>query len=236
MIKINIILFLALAILAGASEIKDSKSMAVTIYNDRFAMVKDVREISFDKGVSDLYFTDVSPNIQTETVTFKALTDTQNIRVYEQNYQANLVNTDALLKKYINKQLEIIAVFKDGNKKINGKLLGYNSGYIMQTPYGIEQVNSIEGIIFPSLPAGFYTLPTLNWKTFSKNAVTTNCQVAYRTTGFSWKADYLVTINDEETKADIGGWVTIDNRSGKKYENTKLKLIAGDVNTVSQAF
>jgi hypothetical protein len=30
----------------------------------------------------------------------------------------------------------------------------------------------------------------------------------------------------------VGGWVTIDNRSGKKYDNAKLKLIAGDVNTV----
>lgn len=30
----------------------------------------------------------------------------------------------------------------------------------------------------------------------------------------------------------MGGWVTIDNNSGKKYENAKLKLIAGDVNTV----
>lgn len=26
--------------------------------------------------------------------------------------------------------------------------------------------------------------------------------------------------------------MTIDNKSGKKYDNAKLKLIAGDVNTV----
>lgn len=76
-------------------------------------------------------------------------------------------------------------------------------------------------------------MPTLKWKVYSANQLTASCEVAYRTTGFSWKADYLVTINDDETKADIGGWVTIDNFSGKKYENTKLKLIAGDVNTVT---
>lgn len=35
--------------------------------------------------------------------------------------------------------------------------------------------------------------------------------------------------------ADIGGWVTIDNNSGKKYVDAKLKLIAGDVNTVQTA-
>ena len=58
-----------------SSEILQQESLAVTIYNDDFAMVKDVREISFDEGVSFLYFTDVSSNIQTETVTFKAIKD-----------------------------------------------------------------------------------------------------------------------------------------------------------------
>ena len=42
-----------------------------------------------------------------------------------------------------------------------------------------------------------------------------------------------MTLNGQETLADIGGWVTIDNNSGKRYENAKLKLVAGDVSTVS---
>lgn len=70
-------------------------------------MVKDVRSISFDSGRSDLYFTDVSSNIQTETVTFKALKNTTSIRVFEQNYDGNLVNTDSILDKYLNKEVEI---------------------------------------------------------------------------------------------------------------------------------
>lgn len=67
---------------------------------------------------------------------------------------------------------------------------------------------------------------------FSNKAQNNSCEVAYRTTGFSWKADYSLTLNNDETKGDIGGWVTIDNNSGKKYVNAKLKLIAGDVNVV----
>ena len=47
------------------SSINSPVALAVTIYNDRFAMVKDTRSISFDQGRSDLYFTDVSSNIQT---------------------------------------------------------------------------------------------------------------------------------------------------------------------------
>lgn len=167
-------LFALLAIIS-TSEIKSSKSLAVTIYNDQFAVVKDVREISFDKGSSDLYFTDVSPNIQTETVTFKALKDTENIRVYEQNYQANLISTDAILKRYINKKIDIYAKTGTVSNKISGILLGYNSGYILQTLYGIEQFSNVERVAFPSLPEGILTLPTLNWKVNSLTKVVSNC-------------------------------------------------------------
>lgn len=94
-------------------------------------MVKDVRTISFDQGSSDLYFTDVSSNIQTETVTFKALNNTEDIKVYEQNYQANLVNKRALLQIYINKKLDIYAKIGNTSQKVTGTLLGYTSGYIL---------------------------------------------------------------------------------------------------------
>lgn len=73
--------------------------------------MKDVRSIQFDKGESTLYFTDVAETIQTETVTFKALDVTKNIRVFEQNFENNLINQDSLLKKYIEKNVEIVADF-----------------------------------------------------------------------------------------------------------------------------
>ena len=33
-----------------------------------------------------------------------------------------------------------------------------------------------------------------------------------------------------DTRTDVTGWVTIDNRSGASYGNAALKLVAGDVN------
>lgn len=60
-----LLLVLILILAAKSSSINQTVSLAVTIYNDQFAMVKDVRQIAFDEGRSDLYFTDVSSNIQT---------------------------------------------------------------------------------------------------------------------------------------------------------------------------
>jgi len=50
---------------------------------------------------------------------------------------------------------------------VSGKLLGYSSGYILQTNEGIEVYNNIAAIKFASLPNGFFTTPTLNWKVSS---------------------------------------------------------------------
>jgi hypothetical protein len=148
----SVFLVLTMILALNASSIKGQVSLAVTIYNNQFAMVKDIRSISFDQGRSDLYFTDVSSNIQTETVTFKALQNTEDIRVFEQNYEGNLVNSYSILEKYINKEVEVYAKLGENSFKVNGILLGHNSGYILQTKTGIQVLNNIEGVRFASLP------------------------------------------------------------------------------------
>lgn len=101
--KFLVILPLVLCLLVSGSEILGQKSLAVTIYNDQFAMIKDVRNISFNAGQSLLYFTDVSSNIESETVTFKAVQKPDSVRVYEQNFEKNLVDEKSIMDKYINK-------------------------------------------------------------------------------------------------------------------------------------
>jgi hypothetical protein len=38
-----------------------------------------------------------------------------------------------------------------------------------------------------------------------------------------------MVLNEDNTKADLDAWVTLDNSSGASYKNAKLKLIAGQV-------
>ncbi len=48
----------------------------------------------------------------------------------------------------------------------------------------------------------------------------------------SWSADYNVIAPEKGDELQIVGWVTIDNQSGKRFENARTKLIAGDVSKV----
>ena len=87
--------------------------------------------------------------------------------VFEQNYEANLVNTRAILEKYIDKNITIRARYGNNSVKKTGVLLGYNDGYIIQSNKGINVINNVDSVKFNELPEGFFNKPTLNWKVFS---------------------------------------------------------------------
>ncbi|MEO6971752.1 MAG: DUF4139 domain-containing protein, partial [Chthoniobacterales bacterium] len=59
-----------------------------------------------------------------------------------------------------------------------------------------------------------------------------NAELAYITGGMSWEADYNVVAPENSDLIDLIGWVTIDNQSGKTFENAKIKLMAGDVSKI----
>jgi hypothetical protein len=224
--------FVVLAVFG--SQVLEAQDLALTVYNNGQAMVKDTRKIQFDKGVSKVYFTDVASTIETETVMFTPNNQTGNITIYEQNFENNLAGKYSILKNYIGKNISVDISQGNSVKNINGRLLSYSSGFLLESSNGVNIYDSVSAVRVPQLPEGLLIQPTLVWVAFSLNPVTTNCEVAYRASGINWKADYLMVLNQDENQVDFSGWVTIDNNSGKKYENTKIKLIAGDVNTASQ--
>jgi len=54
--------------------LKDQQSLAVTIYNDNLALVKDQREVKLLKGEQALAFQEVSAQIRPETALLRNLT------------------------------------------------------------------------------------------------------------------------------------------------------------------
>ena len=51
----------------------------------------------------------------------------------------------------------------------------------------------------------------------------------------SWEADYNIVAPENSDLVDVVGWVTMDNQSGKTFENAKIKLMAGDVSKIQPA-
>lgn len=136
--------------LALSSSVNQRKELAITVYNDNYAMVKDTREINFDKGTSYLSFDDVAATIQPETVAFRPSDKTLQINILEQNFENNLVGKGAVLKKYLNKNVVIYVKLAESKiVDISGKLLAYEPSFILQNKDGVQIYDDVKGIKLP---------------------------------------------------------------------------------------
>jgi hypothetical protein len=198
-----------------------------------YGVVREQRKINLLAGDNTLRFTDVASGIDPTTVSFESLTAPNATAVLEQNYEYDLVNFDALLSKFINKQITITR----NSRTFQATLLSSDSGSLIyqegSDPNGPVQVMARDpGAIQLPDTRGLNTKPTLVWKIRTDKPGPHDVKVTYQTDGLTWRADYNVVVNANDTKADIGAWVTLLNQSGASYPNAKLKLVAGDVQRV----
>jgi hypothetical protein len=201
-----------------------------------YALVRDDRDVQIKQGRSQLSFTDVAALIDPTTVTFASLTDT-GTRVLEQNFQFDLVSTQKLLLKFIDRQITVDKVAGNTVTPITGTLLSATDGIVLRDKDGsIHSLPSYSSVKFPDLPGGLNTRPTLVWDIHSPSGGSHKTRVTYQTGGVTWWADYNLIFNEgadaNSGLLDLSAWVSIINQSGATYQDAKLKLIAGDVNRV----
>lgn len=214
------------------STVEDQQAVEVTVYNGNLGMVKEQRKIKIPKGQSELRFMDVSAQIIPSSVNIKSLDSPGSLSVLEQNYEYDLLNSQKLMEKYVGKKIKLYTknMYKDKEEIVDAEVLSVSGGSIVYK-IGKEITFDYPGRpIFPEVPENLILKPTLVWMLESKSSGTQKVEALYLTTGLNWKADYALIIDEATGKADISGWVTIDNISGATYKNAKLKLVAGTIN------
>ncbi|MBU3956067.1 DUF4139 domain-containing protein [bacterium] len=215
------------------SSLSDQTAVEVTVYNSNLGLVKDTRRIKLVKGGGELRFMDVASGIMPVTVTVKSLNYKNDFKVLEQNYEYDLMDEKKLLDKYVGKKIKIIDwnKFKDRKEEVNALLLSNNQGQIYKINDEIYLGHPGYKVL-PEIPENLISKPTLTWLYENSVKDAHDIEVSYLTGGISWKADYIVELNKDDTSSDISGWVTLDNKSGAEYKDAKLKLVAGDVGRV----
>ena len=198
-----------------------------------YALVRDEREMKIRQGRSQVSFTDVAALIDPTTVTFTSLSDPAT-RVLEQNFQFDLVSTQKLLLKFIDREITVDKNAGDTVTPITGTLLSAVDGIVLRGKDGsIYSMPAYTAVKFPDLPGGLNTRPTLVWDVQSPAGGAQKTRVTYQTGGVTWWADYNLIFNEgadaNSGLLDLSAWVSIINQSGATYSDAKLKLIAGDV-------
>jgi hypothetical protein len=206
-----------------------------------FGVVRDVRALDLAQGGNTVSFTDVAEFIDPTTVSMVDLSvpaasqETLGIKVLQQKFAFDLVSPQKLLDSYIDRDITVNQSLGDGKTEaITGRLLSNNQGrLVLQTDKGIRMLAWGNDVQLGQLPGGLITKPTLQWDIFAPRAGQRQVRTAYQTAGITWRADYNLILNQDDTRADLGAWVTVLNLSGASYPDAQLKLIAGDVQRIT---
>jgi len=206
----------------------------VTIYNENFSLVRSSIDLKLSKGIQSYFMDDIPMTIEANSVIIKPLST--GIEIFSQNYEYDLANTSKILEKYIGEDLEIIT---KNDTKFLGKLQfnDINTVGIIENNTNkliLVQRDEVKNINLAKLPANFFLKPTLHWRLNSNKAGKFPVDFSYMCTGMKWDVTYNTIWNDDKGKLEINSWVTIVNKTGKSFTDTKLKLIAGDVQKFNQ--
>jgi hypothetical protein len=223
------------AVLAQETEAPVREGVSLAIYNQGTALVQDRRTFGLTAGINRLDFTDVAAGIDPTSVTFVSLTDPIGTVVLEQNYVYDLVDSSALLQRYLDQTIQVVT--DDGTAYVGQLLSGRNGEIILRQENGevvVIGADSVRDVRFPDLPGGLITRPTLRWLVQSAADGEQQVELTYLTSGINWTADYNVLLAQGNESLDLNGWITLNNSSGAAYVDAQVKLVAGDVNRIDQ--
>jgi hypothetical protein len=236
----------------------EKPSPSLTIYNQDFAVVRQEVPLDLKAGVTSVRVTDITMHLEPDSVILRDPAGKRPVQVLEQNYRADPVSESLLLSLYEGKTIDFLVQRAEKQEVVPGKII--RSGYVShssmamnrygqqyyqaQMAQGSEQpIIEIEGKvrfglpgtpIFPALTDDTILKPTLQWLLTSDKPGPLRAEFSYVTGGLTWQADYNIVAPEKGDAVDLVGWVTMDNQSGKAFENARIKLMAGDVNKIQQ--
>jgi len=216
-----------------ASTLADQQSVAVTIYNENLALIKDTRRVNLTAGTNSLALREVSGRMRPETASLRSLTHPGALSLLEQNFDFDLLTPAKLLEKYVGREVRIVTMNpKTGVETIEtATVLAANNGVVMKIGDRIE--TGLPGrIVYDGVPPNLRDRPTLVTELQSARAGGQTVELSYLSGGLAWKADYVAELNAADSALELNGWVTLTNTSGTAYPNARLQLVAGDVNRV----
>ena len=235
--KLTLTLFIAVTLAVTASA-----QPALTIYNQNFAVVRDTVPLDLQSGVNSVRYADATAQVEPDSVILRDPAGKHSLQILEQNYRNDPVSQELLLSLFEGKTIDFEKVrMKDNTQTpeaIQGKIIrsGFVPGGSPEQPIievnGKKQFSLPGEPRFPDLGDDTVLKPAFNWLLQSDKPGKFDAEVGYVTGGFDWSASYNLVSPEKGDFVDLVGWITMNNQSGKVFENARIKLMAGDVNKI----
>jgi hypothetical protein len=225
----------------------------LTIYNQDFAVARTTVPLDLHAGTNEVLTTNVTSQLEPDSVVLRDATGHRALRVSEQNYDAGVVTQPWLLEKYEGKTIDFqttgpqVVDTATGERKtlsatiVKGKIVRAGNDPLIEVDGHLQF--QLPGLpIFPATTDGLLLKPTLRWQIDAGKPEKFDAELDYITHGMSWQATYNIVVPEEKKTAepdkneataselaDVTGWVTIQNNSGTDFPKVTIQLMAGDV-------
>ncbi|MDQ2908474.1 MAG: DUF4139 domain-containing protein [Candidatus Eremiobacteraeota bacterium] len=217
------------------SGLDEQRAVYVTAYNGGLALVHDRRRVALNDGMNRIAWRDVSANMDATSALLESVDSPGSVDVLEQNFNFDLLSPQAILEKYVGHDVEVVhdKPVPGEPRRETARLLSTNDGVVLQYRDRIETQLIDSHIVYASLPASLRDRPTLVLDLESRRSGEQDLDLSYLTRGVAWSAEYVGVVAPDERTVSLKGYVTLSNTSGTTYRDTRLQLVAGNVN-VSQ--
>jgi len=248
--------FVCLLVFCGSLFAQHASQPSLTIYNADFAVVRQELPLDLKSGENLINVSDITMHLEPDSVILRDPAGKHSLHVLEQNYRADPISESLLLSLYEGKTIDFEVGTGPSMQITKGKVIRsgytphsdfamnrYGQNYYQQqmavagaTGQPIIEVNgqlrfSLPGTpIFPSLTDDTILKPRLEWVLATDKGGKFPAEFSYVTGGMSWQADYNIVAPEKGDVVDVIGWITMDNQTGRTFENARIKLMAGDVN------
>ncbi len=198
---------------------------SLVVYNGNLGLVHENRKMELDSGKQALVYNDVASSVVTDSVN---VTFPQGVTLYSQQYRFDQITAQKLANAHLGKSVKFY--IKTGSDLMykSGRLLSASSQAVVRTPQNEIYTVPASALIFADIPKELITKPSLVWNIDAPKKSSSTLTMDYLVNNIAWKSDYVLNLG--KSYADISGWITIDNHSGKAFNNTKLTVLAGDIN------
>ena len=221
--------FLLTTSLLSATLGKKVQNSSLIVYNSNIALVHEERSLELTENDTQIIYSGVAKSVQTDSINVSL---PEGVSLNSQQYRFDKLTLGKLLDAHIGKKIEVRLLKNRNEFKIITATLLSSSGsksIVRTLDFKILSVDS-SAIRFEEVPKELITKPSLVWNIKAEAYTKADMKLDYLVNNISFKSDYILTLNKDT--ATLAGWLTLNNRSGKSFKNTKLSLLAGDINRV----
>ena len=213
---------------------------SLTIYNKDFAIIRDTLKLDLKAGPNEVRYSDVALFAEPSSVILRDPRGKNELQINEQAFRGSAVTQETMLSWFEGQTIDFLRYDEGKSHVIPGKIIrsgrGKSSGEAQTRQPTIQPIIEVDGKTqfelpgtprFPPLSSDRTIKPEFIWKITAPGALQLEAEIAYTAYGIHWFADYNIITAEDSDLVQILGWMTITNETGKSFENTRLKFVAG---------